>query len=104
MICLKDEPDFMVSQRRLLAALHVGEIFSCKPNFTLVRCVETAEQMEERAFACARSAAQRQEFASRHFKRNSAQDFELPLTHRVGLRHGAGGKQWVTHGATPPLD
>ena len=101
MIRLKNETDAVVAEKRQLTPGECGEILPGKMDFTRVGRVESADEMEQRAFAGTGRAAQSQEFTAQHLEIDAAQHFERALAHGVSLGEGAGGKQWLTHDRPP---
>src|SRR6266699_3671366 len=101
MISLEHETDFPVAQPRLRAFRQAREVLAVKPDFARVRRVQSAEQMQQRALAGARRAAQREKIAPRHLEIHAAQHFEGALAHGVRLRDGAGGKERLLHRWSP---
>ena len=82
MIRLKNKTDAAVAKIRQLAFGKRDEILAAKKNFARVRRVEPADEMEQRAFARAGRAAQREEFAARNVHVHAAQDFQRAFAHR----------------------
>ena len=66
MVALEDEADAAVPEMGERTGGEGMELVVFEFNFPAIRRVETAEQMKERAFARARGAAQREEFAAIH--------------------------------------
>ena len=58
---------------------------SSENDLASVRRVESTEQVKQRALACTRRAAQREELATRHIERHAAQHFQHAFAHRVRL-------------------
>jgi hypothetical protein len=65
--------------------------FGRRKNFSGVRRVEAADQMQQRAFARAGRAAQRHEIAARNFQIHAAQHFERAFADGVGFFQPARG-------------
>ncbi len=101
MIRLENEADAAVAEVGQFPFGKRGDVLSGKMDFARVRRVQSADQMQQRAFARAGRAAQREEFAARHVEIDAAQDFERAPAHRVGLGQRAGGKQRFGHGRPP---
>ena len=103
MIRLKNKADAAVAEMRQLAFGKCCEALAVKKNFARVRRIESADQMEQRAFARAGRAAQREKFAARHVEVHAAQDFQRALAHGVGFGESAGGQERFAHGQ-PPIE
>src|SRR5690349_17524085 len=123
MIGLKDEAHALIAPAGEGQAREAGQVAAAKKDFTLVRRVEPAEQMEQRAFSGAGCATQGKEFTTGHTDADAAKDIECAMTEGIALvqiarfeqqrrrlddaRGGSGRIRisgWcdLTHGAAPP--
>src|SRR5687768_13820973 len=84
MIGLENEADLFVPETGEVMRAEAGKIMTCDANFAAVRRVESGQQMKERAFAGAGSAAQTEEFAALKIEADAAQDGHFALAHDVG--------------------
>ena len=102
MVGLKNEADAAVAELRELAFGKPGQIAPVKQDLPGIGRIQSADQVEQRAFAGAGSAAQRQQFAARHIQIHPAQDVERAFPQNVGFGECARREQEVIHSAAPP--
>src|ERR1017187_7755760 len=98
---LKHETNAAISEMRQFTFGKRGEVLSGKMDFTRVGRVESADQMEQCAFAGAGRAAQREKFAAQHLEIDAAQHLERAFAQGVSLGKSAGGKKRFVHGRPP---
>ena len=92
MIRLENKTDAPVAEFRELVFGKRGQVLPGKMDLTRIRRVQTADQMQQRAFARAGRAAQRERLTAHHVQINATQNFKHTLAHRVGLGQAAGGE------------
>src|SRR5208283_2872001 len=84
-----------------------AEVYAVEKDFARIGQVQSSQQMQKRALARSRSAAQSQRLSASDSEINALQHIEGAPAHEVTLaqrarenkRRGGGG---LTHGATPP--
>ena len=76
MVGLKDESDLLIAPSREREVGKAGEVHAVGEDGALVRRVEAAQQMQQRALARAGCAAQGEKFSARHLHADAAKDFQ----------------------------
>ena len=100
-IRLENETNLAISPPREFVARKRIQRAALRLNFSRVRKIQSAEQMQQRAFARARRAAQREEIPAIDFQIDAAQDFQRAFAEHVGLAGVFGGEERSAHGKTP---
>src|SRR5450755_1183502 len=101
MIRLKNKTDAAIPKMRQFAFRKFREVLPGKMNFACVRRIQSADEMEQGAFASAGRAAQREKFTARHVEVHAAQNFKRAPAHPVRFRKAARGEQGFAHGWPP---
>ena len=97
MIGLEDEADLAEAQLRQFVVIERRETLAAKLDFTVIRPVQAAEQMQQRALARAGCAPQRNELARFDRQVHAAQDLDETRTDAVGLAQAGGAEEGCVH-------